>query len=65
MGKVTRKKFEEHLNKIGASLSDDEFIIGGKIRNNKNKYGKYLRKYDPTQFEVLYAEYYRKNTKQW
>jgi hypothetical protein len=65
MSKPTRKAYEEHLNEIGVNLSDEDFIIGGKKRTNKYKYGKYLRKYDPQQFETTYHEYVRKNSRQW
>jgi hypothetical protein len=65
MAKPSRAQYVEHLNKIGASLSDEEFIIGGKMRNNRNKFGRYLRKYDPIAFEVGYKDYVRKNSKRW
>ncbi len=63
--KPTRKHYENYLNKTGLDLSEEEFIIGGKMRSNKAKYGKYLRKYSPIDFEVGYQEYCRKHTKQY
>lgn len=52
--KITKKQYQQYLNEIGESLSDEEFIIGGKFRNTK--YGNALRKYDPIAFEVGYRE---------
>ena len=65
MSKPSRKMYVEHLNRIGASLSDKEFIIRNKMRKNRNKFGKYLRKYAPITFEVGYQDYVRENSKQW
>jgi hypothetical protein len=52
--KITKKQYQQYLNEIGESLSDEEFIIGGKFRkrNCNTKYGNALRKYDPIAFEV-------------
>ena len=51
----TKKEYEIYLNSIGASLSPEEFIIGGKFR--RGKYGTMLRKYDPIAFEVGFNEW--------
>ena len=51
----TKKEYEIYLNSIGASLSQEEFIIGGKFR--RGKYGTMLRKYDPIAFEVGFNEW--------
>lgn len=51
---MTKKKYEAYLNDIGKGLPEEYFIIGGKYRKNRNKYGTYLRLYDPIGFEVGY-----------
>ncbi|MBO7478152.1 MAG: hypothetical protein J6U04_09495 [Salinivirgaceae bacterium] len=51
----TRKDYEEYLNEVGESLSEDEFIIGGKMR--RMPYGKALRKYSPITFNAGYNEW--------
>lgn len=51
----TKKEYENYLNSIGTSLSEEEFIIGGKFR--RGKYGTMLRKYDPIAFEVGFNEW--------
>ena len=53
--KGTKKQYEEYLNEIGEVLSEEEFIIGGKMRNGK--YGTMLKKYDPIAFNVGYNEW--------
>ena len=53
----TRRKFIQYLNDIGPALKDDDFIIGGIMRKNKNKYGKYLYEHDKIAFEVSYREW--------
>lgn len=53
--KGTKKQYEEYLNEIGEGLSEEEFIIGGKMRNGK--YGTMLKKYDPIAFNVGYNEW--------
>lgn len=55
MSKITKKKYEKYLNEVGESLSEEQFIIGGKKR--RMNYGAALRKYDPIAFEVGYREY--------
>lgn len=55
----TRKQYIEYLNEIGASLSDDEFIIGGKKRNRSSGYGNLIKKYDPIAFQVGFKEWIR------
>lgn len=51
----TRKEYEKYLNEVGKSLSEDEFIIGGKMR--RMPYGKALRKYSPITFNAGYNEW--------
>jgi hypothetical protein len=53
----TKNDYERHLNIIGKSLSDEEFIINGKQRPDRNKYGYYIRNHDPIAFQVGYNEY--------
>lgn len=59
MSKITKKQYEDYLNEVGLSLSDEKFIIGGKKR--RMNYGAALRKYDPIAFEVGYSEYVRES----
>ncbi len=54
---ITRKQYESYLNKLGASLDEEEFIIGGRMRANKSKYGYYMRLHDPIGFEVGFNEW--------
>jgi hypothetical protein len=58
--RITKKEYEEFLNEVGESLSEENFIIGGEMR--RMKYGSALRKYDPTAFEVGFNDYYRRKT---
>ena len=51
----TKKDYENFLNEIGKSLSEDEFIIAGKQRTGK--YGSLIRKHDPIAFEVGFIEW--------
>lgn len=51
----TKKDYTEFLNEIGESFSEENFIIGGKLR--RMKYGDALRKYDPIAFSVGYRDY--------
>ena len=37
--KLSRKEYIKYLNDLGPSLSDENFIIAGIMRKNKNKYG--------------------------
>jgi hypothetical protein len=57
--KLTCKLYEEHLNEVGKSLDNDEFIIGGVMRRNHNKYGELTRKLDPVGFNVGYNDWKR------
>jgi hypothetical protein len=57
--KISKKAYEEHLNEVGKSLGDDEFIIGGVMRRNRNKYGELIRKHDPIGFNVGYNDWKR------
>ena len=51
------KYYEEYLNDLGSSLSEDSFwFMKGKY--NPNKYGTYLKKYDPIAFRVGMKEYF-------
>ncbi len=61
---MTKKHYTEYLNRVGGSLDEDEFIIGGKFRRGyyPNRYGEALRRYDPIAFEVGYNEFNRKQT---
>ena len=58
----TKKKFEEHLNRLSPEQGSDKWIIGGKIRMLfmwKEKYGSAIRKYDPKMFDVQYNNWSR------
>ena len=57
--KLSRKEYIKYLNNLGHSLSDDNFIIAGIMRKNKNKYGQYLHDYDKIAFEVSYNDWKR------
>lgn len=61
--KLSRKEYIKYLNDLGPCLSDDNFIIAGIMRKNKNKYGQYLHDYDKIAFEVSYREW--KNESKW
>ena len=63
---ITRKQYQQYLNEIGESLSDEEFVIGGKFRKRycNTKYGNALRKYDSIAFEVGYREYVNEHNKE-
>lgn len=55
----TKKEYIKYLNEVGKSLSDDEFIIGGKMRKRKDLYGDYLYRHDSIAFEVGYSDWKR------
>ena len=55
----SKAMYIEHLNEVGKSLSDDEFIIGGVMRRNRNKYGDLIRKHDQIGFNVGYNDWKR------
>ena len=55
--KTTKKNYTEYLNELGYNLSEDSFIIGGKLR--RMEYGDSLRKYDPIAFQIGYNEWKR------
>ena len=55
--KYTKKQYEEYLNELGESLSEEEFIMGGKMR--LGKYGTMQRKHNPIGFEVGYNDWKR------
>ena len=57
--KLSRKEYIKYLNDLGPSLPDDNFIIAGIMRKNKNKYGQYLHDYDKIAFEVSYNDWKR------
>jgi hypothetical protein len=56
----TRDEYEEYLNEVGESLSEEDFIIGGKDRRPM-PYGTALRRYDKTTFNVGYNEWKQEN----
>ena len=58
----TKKEYIKYLNEVGKSLSDDEFIIGGKMRKRKDLYGDYLYRHDSIAFEVGYSDWKREKT---
>ena len=53
--KTTKRNYTEYLNELGYALSEDSFIIGGKLR--RMEYGDALRKYDPIAFQIGYNEW--------
>ena len=57
--KLSRKEYIKYLNDLGPCLSNDNFIIAGIMRRNKNKYGQYLHDYDKIAFEVSYNDWKR------
>ena len=67
MSKISRKKFEEYLNRQGLEKTRKEFSINGEVRDKyfPNKFGKMLRKLDNIQFDVLYNEYNREHSKRY
>mgnify|MGYP003442432775 CR=1 FL=1 len=61
---ITRKQFEERLNKKAPPKDDEPWIIAGRLRltyREKNQYGTALRTYDPIKFDVLFNEWARKH----
>lgn len=63
-GQFTQKAFEKYLNDLSYDMSEDDYIIGGKMRHSyrdKRRYGSALRKYDPIAFQVGYKEWYQEN----
>lgn len=64
MAKVTKKKYEEHLNELSPEQGSEQWIIGGTIRMAymwQNKYGAAIRKYDPIGFNTGFNEFKLKN----
>ena len=59
--KYSKKEYIKYLNEVGLSLSDDEFIIGGKMRKRKDLYGKHLYRHYSIAFEVGYSDWKREN----
>lgn len=59
--KYSKKEYIKYLNEVGLSLSDDEFIIGGKMRKRKDLYGDHLYRHDSIAFEVGYSDWKREN----
>lgn len=59
--KYSKKEYIKYLNEVGLSLSDDEFIIGGKMRKRKDLYGYHLYRHDSIAFEVGYSDWKREN----
>ena len=60
--KYSKAEYEQYLNCVGESLSDEEFIMAGKMR--RGSYGTLMRKYDPIGFEEGYHEWLREHN-QW
>ena len=60
--KYSKAEYEQYLNEVGESLSDEEFIMAGKMR--RGSYGTMMRKYDPIGFEVGYHDWLREHN-QW
>lgn len=56
---LTEEDYVSWLNEIGEDLSEDYFIIGGKMRHQP--YGVALRKYDPIAFNEGYQEWLQEN----
>ena len=53
--KVTKKSFEEYLNRMGIPSYERESNMG-RIPTH-SKYGTWLRRNDPTAFSILYNEF--------
>lgn len=53
--KKTKKSYEEYLNDLPIP-EEDKRSNGGLIPDN-SKYGSWIRKNDPIQFEVAYSEW--------
>lgn len=54
MARLTKKDYEEWLNELGIPDHDLK-SMGGRIPDDAN-YGTWLRRNDPTAFEVGYSE---------
>ena len=52
-------EYIKYLNEMGDSLSEDEFIIGGKQRANNHNYGLLIHTYDPIAFNVGFNDWRR------
>lgn len=71
MAHKTKKKFEEHLNEVGATYEECEYLTKphadrktlkpGSLRNllNSYRFGYVLRKYDPIRFETEFKDWER------
>lgn len=63
MKRKSKKQYEEYLNELSPSYSDDEnWIISGKDRRScyyPGRWGTAIRKFDPIAFEVGYNEWIR------
>lgn len=56
---TSRLDYEEYLNEVGDSLSEDEFIIAGKQRTNNHNYGALVHRLDPVAFTTGWNEWKR------
>ena len=59
MGKHTKRRYEQYLNDLNPDYESDLWIIAGKRRYLRFKYGQQLRKHDPIAFEVGYNDDFR------
>ncbi len=57
MKSKTKTEYQQYLNEMGDTISDDDWIMGGKKR--KGRYGNALRRHDPIAFEVGYNDWVR------
>lgn len=55
----SKKEYIKYLNEIGDSLSEDEYIIGGKMRKVCNNYGQMIYLHDKIAFQVGYNDWKR------
>ena len=55
----SQKEYIKYLNEVGNSLSEDEYIIGGKMRKVNNNYGMMMYLHDKIAFFVWYNEWKR------
>lgn len=58
------KRYLEQLDDIAPDYESDEWIIGGERRESyaaRGKYGRALRRYAPTDYEVGFHDFCREN----
>jgi hypothetical protein len=56
----TRVNFERKLNRESPKIGSTRWNIGGIVRSYheiREMYGSAMRRYDPTQFDVMYNEW--------